>query len=152
MTRKEYQRQYYLTHKEKYIPDPEKKRINDLKYQEKNREKILEARRQWRIDNYEKDLFFQVRKRSRHANLPFDLDVEDIVIPEYCPYLNIKLEVSHGKGWKKNSPSIDRIIPELGYTKGNVEIISMLANTMKNCATKEELVLFAKEILRRYND
>jgi hypothetical protein len=51
MTRKEYQRQYYLTHKEKYIPDPEKKRVNDLKYQEKNREKILEARRQWRVDN-----------------------------------------------------------------------------------------------------
>ena len=38
-----------------------------------------------------------------------------------------------------NSPSIDRIIPELGYTKGNIQIISHRANnTIKNNGTIEE--------------
>lgn len=34
---------------------------------------------------------------------------------------------------------MDRIIPELGYTKGNVVVISFRANRLKNDATYEEL-------------
>jgi hypothetical protein len=41
---------------------------------------------------------------------------------------------------------LDKIIPELGYVKGNVRIISTLANTMKSNATKDQLLTFAKNI------
>ena len=41
---------------------------------------------------------------------------------------------------------MDKIIPELGYVKGNVRIISTLANTMKSNATKDQLLTFAKNI------
>lgn len=34
---------------------------------------------------------------------------------------------------------MDRVIPELGYVKGNVEIISYRANRLKNDATYHEL-------------
>jgi hypothetical protein len=38
-----------------------------------------------------------------------------------------------------NSPSLDRIIPELGYVKGNIMVISHKANTIKSNANIEEL-------------
>jgi len=58
--------------------------------------------------------------------------------------------MSHGKGRLPNSPSLDRIDPTKGYIKGNVEVISNLANTMKQNATPEELLAFAREVIKRY--
>lgn len=58
--------------------------------------------------------------------------ISDIIIPETCPMLGIKLEFGFDKqGGNFNSPSLDRIIPELGYTKGNVMVISKRANMIK---------------------
>lgn len=54
--------------------------------------------------------------------------------------------------WDKHnyeySPSIDRIDNSKGYIKGNVWIISMKANAMKNSANFKELHTFCKNILR----
>src|ERR1035437_4525675 len=112
-------------------PDPIKKRVNDLKYQEKNKEQINLSRTKWRFDNYEKDLLMQTSKRCKKENIPFNLELSDIVIPTHCPYLHIKLTKILGQGRVWTNPSLDRINPSLGYIKGNIEIISMKANTMK---------------------
>ena len=45
------------------------------------------------------------------------------------------------------TPSLDKINPKKGYIKGNVCIISMKANVMKNNATREELENFAANII-----
>lgn len=37
------------------------------------------------------------------------------------------------------SPSIDRIVPELGYVPGNIAIISWRANDLKKDATADEM-------------
>ena len=69
---------------------------------------------------------------------------------ENCELLNIPLNWNDGPR-DKNTPSLDRIIPELGYVKGNVKIISNLANTMKNCASAQELLTFSKNINKYMN-
>ncbi len=49
-----------------------------------------------------------------------------------------------------SSPSLDRIIPEKGYVKGNVIVVSNKANVIKNNATPEEIIAvgeFYKKLL-----
>ena len=84
------------------------------------------------------NMYANAKRRAKKNDLDFDLDVQDILIPEFCPILGIKIE--KGDGWyTDNSPTLDRIIPELGYIKSNVWVISMRANRLKQDATLEEL-------------
>ncbi len=89
---------------------------------------------------------YQIKNRAKRNGIPFDLCVEDLNIPQYCPYLGIPIIKD---GPRKNWPSVDRIIPALGYVASNVEIISYQANKMKNDASPEELKAFAQSILNR---
>lgn len=82
------------------------------------------------------------RQRALKKNLPFDIeqeDVRDLVVDlEFCPVLGVKL------GWDNdklldNSPTLDKIKPELGYVKGNVAVISNKANRIKTDANLEEI-------------
>jgi hypothetical protein len=86
------------------------------------------------------------RKRAKEYNIPFNLTSEDIILPKICPILKNPIEYENRQA-TKYSPSLDRIIPELGYVKGNIQVISQLANSMKSNATKEELITFSKNIL-----
>lgn len=61
---------------------------------------------------------------------------EDLVIPEVCPVLGIRLEFGKSHCW--HLPSLDRFDNDRGYTKDNVRIISYRANKLKNDATVEE--------------
>lgn len=87
------------------------------------------------------------KHRAKRKSLDFDLMIEDIKIPEYCPILNVKLVPHKGRpGGEKNSPALDRIDNDKGYIKGNVRVVSHLANMMKSHATNEELITFSKWI------
>lgn len=118
---------------------------NKIRYSE-NKVSILETCKQ----NYKKLkssspevlMLRSAKRRAKVQNLPFTLTIEDIVIPEYCPILNIRLEVA-AEHANANSPSLDKIVPELGYTKENIQVISNLANTMKWDASFQQLVYFA---------
>lgn len=91
--------------------------------------------------------------RSKIYNVPFNLELEDIIIPEMCPILNLPLIVKTGSpGGCHHSPSLHRIIPEKGYVKGNVIVISQLANVMLNNASIENLLKFANWIQKTYKD
>lgn len=101
-------------------------------------------------------LFNYAKIRARKNNLPFNLEPSDIIIPSHCPILNIPLfmknyDKNDTKSFRNNSPSLDRIIPKLGYVKGNVIVMSMKANAMKNNATKDELIKFCTNILKIYD-
>ena len=81
----------------------------------------------------------RAKSRAKIGNIPFNLTLEDISIPDTCPLLGIPIKVQPKKGYHPNSPSLDKIIPEKGYIKGNVWVISNRANTLKNDATLTEL-------------
>jgi hypothetical protein len=92
----------------------------------------------FRTNNPEKYLFKHAKKRARLKGLEFDLSEEDIIIPEYCPVLGIKLKFGINSD-KNSSPSIDRIDNAQGYLKHNIRVISHRANTLKRDATLEEI-------------
>jgi hypothetical protein len=90
----------------------------------------------------------RAKGRAKQKGLEFDLTVKDIIIPKHCPILGIELICKSGtSGGQKNSPALDRINSNGGYTKDNVQVISHLANMMKSHATKEELIKFANWII-----
>lgn len=87
-------------------------------------------------------LYYGAKHRASKAGLDFDLEPSDVSIPEFCPWLGLKLEAGGGK--KPTSPSIDRIDNARGYVKGNVEVISWRANDLKRTATFDELIAMGK--------
>lgn len=95
----------------------------------------------WYLRKPENCLLSGARYRAKRKDLEFDISLEDIVIPEHCPILNIKLEKQQtGKaGFYASSPSLDRIDPSKGYVKGNIRVISSRANLLKSNASLEEL-------------
>lgn len=85
-------------------------------------------------------MFRGAKARAKKAGLPFDLTLEDIVIPALCPAL----------GTPMVKPSLDRTIPSLGYVKGNVQVISHRANRLKcDCTDANELLAVAAYIERQ---
>lgn len=99
----------------------------------------------------EKQLLRNIKSRAARDNIPFNLTLEDLIAPEFCPVLGIKLIRGRGQP-EPTSPSCDRIIPELGYIKGNTQMMSALANVMKNKATPEQLLKFAEWINANYKN
>ena len=88
------------------------------------------------------------KARAKAKGILFDLKVKDIVIPEFCPLLGIKLNTEPNCDNRWASPSIDRLIPSKGYIKGNILICSFRANTIKNNATIDELMTLTDNLHR----
>ena len=85
-----------------------------------------------------------VYNRAKRRGIPYNLSLEDIQLPVLCPVFGTVLDYGFKDGkLSPNSASLDRRIPELGYVKGNVEIISWRANRIKTNATPEELLKVA---------
>jgi hypothetical protein len=63
---------------------------------------------------------------------------------DVCPVFNKKL-INDPVGGRAHdwTPSVDRIEPHKGYVRDNLQIISNLANVMKNEATPDLLYKFA---------
>lgn len=87
------------------------------------------------------------KTRARKFKREFDLDACDIIIPEYCPILSIRLRPGAGKH-NDGSPTLDRIDNKRGYVRGNVRVISMRANRLKSNATLDEMHLVYADFLR----
>lgn len=140
------QKQYYQKNKER-----EKER-SSKRYHKRSKE-ILERFVLLKQSNWEHYMFITCKCRAKRKGLDFTITESDIVIPEYCPYLGIKINKSLGNGPQLDSlPSLDRIDNTQGYVPGNVQVISRLANSMKSTADKKQLITFANSILRIYSE
>ena len=85
--------------------------------------------------------FAKIRQRAAEKNIPIDIDVDYLfeIFPienMKCPILDIEM---HFAGDSFTSPSVDRLSSDLGYTKGNVAWVSLLANVVKRDRTPAQL-------------
>lgn len=104
---------------------------------------------QWRSNTTPKTrisyLLSRLRTKCTKGDIEFDLTVDDLIIPDRCPILDIPLVFGNDNstctGPTDNSPSVDRIDPSKGYTKDNIVVVSQRANRIKNNATIQELQL-----------
>lgn len=124
-------------------------------YREKNKEKLRQyeksdqrkqKNKQWRENKRTEDRFrfiwYAAKRRAHDNGIPFAISKQDIIdiFPSdgKCPMLGITLQFNN-KQSQDDSPSLDRIVPELGYVPGNILLLSYRANRIKNDATLEEL-------------
>lgn len=91
---------------------------------------------------------WQIRNRAKQKNVPCNLTIDDLVLPEACPILGMDLRFNKG-GHYDNSYSLDRIDNTLGYTKDNVQVISLKANILKNKGTLEDLIKLGEWAAKR---
>jgi len=73
--------------------------------------------------------------RAKRKGLPFTLDEDSFEVPDVCPVLGTPLRIGGGP----HSPSLDRIVPEIGYIPCNVLVVSQRVNQIKQNATPAEL-------------
>lgn len=146
---------YYLQNKEKFNESSKQwYRKNGKERYQRNRDKILlskkeyhkkhpEKRKNYNIKTQIHKLWYSAQRRALKNNIPFNITEQDIIsiVPKdsKCPVFNKEFVYGNGNSF---SMTLDKIIPEKGYIKGNIQIISRKANTMKNNATPEELILF----------
>lgn len=111
------------------------------RYRQTHQKEVQERTLAWAHARPGVYLYYNAKYRAKRLGLPFDLEKSDIVVPEVCPVLGIPIDPNkRGRGSiSPNSPSVDRIIPERGYVKGNICVISWRANDLKKDATLAEL-------------
>ena len=149
--------------------NPVKLKKGKRQYYQRNKTQLLEKSAEWRKNNQDygktyyqenKDVFKERRKgretrlremlantryRAKHNFLPFDLTIEYLraIATDCCPVtgepLDWNLEFSEKGKSNPVAPSIDKIVPTLGYTQGNVAIICNRMNRLKSDATLHEL-------------
>lgn len=90
-----------------------------------------------KVETPELIMLWRSKASAKRKDIPFDITVEDIVIPEFCPILGVRL-TGIGARNRNTSPSLDRVNSDLGYHKGNVRVISNRANTIKSDLTLEQ--------------
>ena len=109
--------------------------------------KKAEVERERRMNNWKHQpslaMLNNSKQRAKRSGLEHSLLLEDIVIPDYCPVLGIKLETGDRKE-HFNAPSIDRIDNTKGYHKDNIMIMSVKANMLKKDGTLDDLIMLGE--------
>lgn len=104
-----------------------------------------ERARRSRIDGFIKASLASIKCRSKDRGYACDLDFEYLMslVPEDrgCPVFPwVEMRFSPGgRGDDWETASVDRIVPALGYVKGNVRWICTRANRIRNNATALEM-------------
>lgn len=102
----------------------------------------------------ERHLIRYARYRAKKNKLAFNISIKDIHVPKKCPVLGIPIfrNTRKNKAAGDNSPSLDRTNPKLGYIRGNVDVISWRANSLKKNGTLEEFKKIIKYLKRKENE
>ncbi len=89
-------------------------------------------------------------QRAKDKNLEFTLTKQfilDKVLQGVCEVTGVPLDFSGGER-KPNTPSLDRKIPELGYTPDNVQLVCWIYNSAKSIFKHEDVLELARTLTK----
>lgn len=130
-----------------YGPNPDRDRAKMRQWYHQNRASVLRyarVRRAW-IAEHEpwRPHIYSARHRAKTDGLPFDLTAEwgKARWTSCCELTGLPFRFSqsgdHAAG--PYAPSLDRIVPEAGYTKANCRFILHGLNSLKGVGTDEDM-------------
>lgn len=99
-------------------------------------------------------MYHAAKERAAIANVPFNIDLDYLrsILTPTCPVLGMPFDFTSQLVASEASPSLDKFKPHLGYVRGNVAIISRLANAIKQNATPGQVMAVAKWMERVSNE
>lgn len=133
-----------------------RKRITKFKWDSTHKEKRRDYFQYWMQNNVAKYLWNKAKCRALKSGIEFNIEIEDIVIPKYCPVFGTELKFEgadsqKGPRYYSSSPSLDRIDNNKGYIKGNIIVMSCRANLLKSNGTADEFIKLGK-FLSNFNN
>jgi len=117
------------------------KKAKDTPHKNPERRRVIQ--RDWNHGKWERHATWNCKPRAKKKGVPFAMAPADLFnnegrLPEFCPiFPNIRLDYNGGPD-RRCWPSVDRIVPELGYVAGNVWVISLAANMWKTNGSNPE--------------
>jgi hypothetical protein len=101
-----------------------------------NKEEISAMRSHERKKYRARMMVAAARTRSRQRHLPFDLndrvrEIQERINTGVCEASGVSFNLETGQGRLWNSPSLDRIVPSLGYVYSNIRIVLWVVNAAK---------------------
>ncbi len=120
-------------------------------YQKKNAKRLAKVQKE---NNKQHPFAYSLRRlklRAKQNNIIFDLDEQYLksIWTGKCAIFGTTLSIPYSTD--RNDPTkatVDKIIPDLGYIKGNVQWVSNKANIIKSFGTLEEHQAVVKYIKR----
>lgn len=108
---------------------------------------------------YFRKLICQIRHRAKSCDLQFNLTAHDLqtlwtVQDGKCFYTGEVMDFSANNGARRSPhidfPSVDKVIPELGYVVNNIVLCKWGVNRMKNNLTKDQFVAFCRQVVIKH--
>jgi hypothetical protein len=134
--------------------NPEKSKASYTTWRAANPERVREGAAARRAANKERqaatNMLNRARRRAAERGLPFDLDgrlddLHEIIADGACHYSGLPFNVQGGRTW--DSPSLDRVDPDLGYVWSNVRVVLDCVNAFKGTTTLEKMCWIAQNLI-----
>lgn len=103
------------------------------------------------------ELANSAKYRATPKGVPYNIDKEHLLElwkenDGKCCITGVPFDLSYSeklqKGWsKKDAPSLDRIVPELGYVKGNVRLVAFQVNCAMGLYSDEDFYEMCRKAL-----
>jgi len=102
-------------------------------------------------------LIARTKHRANKNNIPYDIDIHwfrDKLSSMHCEITGIHFPLDFYTRGERTpfSPSIDRIIPELGYVKTNCQVVCFIYNYAKANFTDEDVLRMAQALINKKVD
>lgn len=111
-----------------------------------------EKSKQYRSDNFVKNIFNRFKYKAKKADMGFDITlrwIQDRIDCGVCEATGVRFSL---EGAIRNhlSPSIDRVDPTKGYVRNNCQLVIWAYNAAKNQYSVETTYNWCKSFVEKY--